>query len=199
MDARLPGGKATPRSHNALLGTSLGAAGPGSTGTDWPLPVPVSFLLGSLKPLAGSSPQFPRLPPRPWTLPACLQTYSRAGAKPVPWGREPGVVGTAELGRGGIAGTPSPSTCGVFGATRAAVAPRLTLHGYGAAGAGGPTAGGCRSGLSAAEGVPWRPGVRNLAVHPGCLDAPESLTCHFLCVLGRVGFEPVANLAFYGD
>lgn len=40
-------------SHNALRVTRLGAAGPGSTGTDRPCPVLVSFLLGSLEPQAG--------------------------------------------------------------------------------------------------------------------------------------------------
>lgn len=99
------------------------------------------FPLGVAQNPGGPLPSISPPPARPRPLPAYLQTDSRAGTEPVPWGREPGVVGTTEHGRRGIAGAWAPSTCGVFGAAWAAVAPRPTFHGYGIAGAGRPSLG----------------------------------------------------------
>lgn len=70
-------------------------------------PILHSFPLGVARTLPGRSNLTWPLSSLPASChgPGHLQTYSRAGIKPLSWGREQGVVGGKELWRGGIAGT----------------------------------------------------------------------------------------------
>lgn len=138
-------------------------------------------------------------PGRP--LPSVSPPPAGAGTKPVPWGREPGVVGTTGLGEGGMAGISSPFVPFDLRALR------------GRAGGGGPSADLPRTRGSRGRGADgWGPSRRAVSggggpraqvcrKHrdpPWLLRCPRGLTWH--CLLpGRAGFEPAANSAFCGD
>lgn len=196
LHAGLPRGKATPRPHNAVRVASLGAAGPGSTGTAVPLPVLVSSFSGSLEPLTAR---------RPFAL---LVACHSPGPRP----REHRLTDPRRgLGLWSVGGSQESSEPQSFGGSGSRDLRPLQLEGcvgprgrrlpfgwpagvWGSLGRGPEEE---RKSLWAAScrGA-GRWAFRNPGIFLGCLGDPESSTWHFLFLLGKVEFELVAYFLY---